>query len=56
VLVIVGALDPATPPAAGQQIAGAIHGAELAELDAAHLSNLEQPEAFTKAVLDFLNA
>jgi 3-oxoadipate enol-lactonase len=56
VLVIVGKLDPATPPAMGRQIAETIHGAELVELDAAHLSNLEQPEAFTKAVLDFLKA
>lgn len=55
VLVIVGALDPATPPAIGQQIADSIHGAELVTLDAAHLSNLEQPEAFGRAVLDFLN-
>lgn len=56
VLVIVGGVDPATPPAAGKLIAETIHGAELLELDAAHLSNLEQPEAFTKAVLDFLTA
>lgn len=56
VLVIVGKVDPATPPAAGRQIAEAIHDAALVELDAAHLSNLEQPEAFTTAVLDFLTA
>ncbi|RDJ27339.1 3-oxoadipate enol-lactonase [Bosea caraganae] len=56
VLVIVGKVDPATPPVAGKLIAETIHGAELVELDAAHLSNLEQPEAFGKAVLDFLNA
>lgn len=56
VLVIVGKLDPATPPEVGRLIAETIHGAELVELDAAHLSNLEQPEAFGKAVLDFLTA
>jgi 3-oxoadipate enol-lactonase len=56
VLVIIGKVDPATPPAAGQLIAGSIHGAQTVELDAAHLSNLEQPTAFTKAVLDFLQA
>jgi 3-oxoadipate enol-lactonase len=54
VLVIVGTVDPATPPAAGHLIAQAIPGARTVELDAAHLSNLEQPEAFTKAVQDFL--
>ncbi len=54
VLVVIGTVDPATPPAAGQLIAQAIPGARTVELDAAHLSNLEQPEAFTKAVQDFL--
>ena len=53
-LVIVGAQDPATPPAAGETIAKAIAGARLVALDAAHISNVEQPAAFTKAVLDFL--
>lgn len=56
VLVIVGTVDPATPPAAGRLIAEAIPGAALVELEAAHLSNLEQPEAFTRTVLDFLTA
>jgi 3-oxoadipate enol-lactonase len=56
VLVIVGTVDPATPPAAGRLIAEAIHGAKLVELEAAHLSNLEQPDAFAKTVLDFLTA
>jgi 3-oxoadipate enol-lactonase len=54
VLVVIGKLDPATPPAAGHLIADAIPDAKTVELDAAHLSNLEQPEAFTRAVLDFL--
>jgi 3-oxoadipate enol-lactonase len=56
VLVIIGKVDPATPPAAGRLIADAIPGAKAIELDAAHLSNLEQPAAFTKAALDFLKA
>lgn len=53
-LVIVGTQDPATPPAAGEAIAKAIPGAKLVALDAAHISNVEQPQAFTGAVLDFL--
>ena len=53
-LVIVGRQDPATPPAAGETIAKAIPGAKVVALDAAHISNVEQPQAFTKAVLDFL--
>lgn len=54
VLVIIGGRDPATPPAQGQEIVDAIPGAKGVTFDAAHLSNVEQPEAFTKAVLDFL--
>jgi 3-oxoadipate enol-lactonase len=55
-LVITGTHDPATPAADGALLAGAIAGAGLVELDAAHLSNLERPEAFTDAVLAFLEA
>ena len=53
-LVISGLQDPATPPADGRAIAAAIPGARSVELDAAHLSNLEAPEAFSAAVLQFL--
>ncbi|MDU0339121.1 3-oxoadipate enol-lactonase [Bosea rubneri] len=54
VLVVIGARDPATPPATGYEMADAIPGAQRIELAAAHLSNLEQPEAFGRAVTDFL--
>jgi 3-oxoadipate enol-lactonase len=54
-LVIVGKQDPATPPSAGEAIAQQIKGAKLVALDAAHISNVEQPKAFADAVLDFLN-
>ena len=54
VLVIIGAHDPATTPAAGRLIADAIPGAGSVTLDGAHLSNLEQPEAFTRSVVGFL--
>ena len=53
-LVIVGKNDPATPPQNGAEIAKAIKGAKLVTLDAAHISNVEQPKAFAEAVLDFL--
>ena len=55
-LVIVGAQDPATPPAAGEQIAKAIKGAKLVSLDAAHIANIEQPTLYTQTVLDFLRS
>jgi 3-oxoadipate enol-lactonase len=55
VLVIAGALDQGTPPAMSQAIAQAIPGARLEVIDeAAHLSVLEQPAAFERAVRDFL--
>jgi 3-oxoadipate enol-lactonase len=54
VLVISGAQDPATPPAAAKLIHESIRGSKLVSLDAAHLSNLEKPAEFTKAVADFL--
>jgi 3-oxoadipate enol-lactonase len=53
-LVIVGKHDPATPPAAGEEITRQIKGAKLVALDAAHISNVEQPKAFTEAALNFL--
>ena len=53
-LVIVGKQDPATPPVAGEAIASQIKGAKLVALDAAHISNIEQPKDFTEAVLNFL--
>lgn len=54
-LVIVGARDVGTPVAASQAIHERIKGSELVILDdASHLSNLEQPEAFTRALESFL--
>jgi 3-oxoadipate enol-lactonase len=55
-LVIAGTLDPATPPAEGQFLAHQIRGAKYAELNAAHLSNIEDRDRFSKEVSAFLNA
>jgi 3-oxoadipate enol-lactonase len=55
-LVIVGTHDMATPPQDGEAIAASIPGATVARLDAAHLSNIEQPEAFATQALAFVNA
>ncbi len=54
VLVIAGTRDPATPPKLGMELASLIEGSDYIELDAAHLSNVEMPDAFTRAVLQFL--
>ncbi len=55
--VIVGADDPATPPADAQAIHERIAGSSLVIIDdAAHLSNVEQPQAFNRAMLEFLDS
>lgn len=53
-LVIVGSQDKATPPDAGEAIHKMIPGSKLATIDAAHLSNIEKPADYTKALLGFL--
>jgi 3-oxoadipate enol-lactonase len=54
VLVISGTHDGSTPPARGREIADAIPGARYVELDAAHLSNIEDEAVFTAALTNFL--
>jgi len=57
VLVMVGEQDPTTPVAMARDIHAAIPGSELVVIpDAAHISNIEQPEAFTSALVRFLSA
>jgi 3-oxoadipate enol-lactonase len=55
-LIIVGEDDPATPVAASRVIHEQIKGSEFVIVkSAAHLSNLEQPEAFNQALTAFLS-
>jgi 3-oxoadipate enol-lactonase len=54
-LIMVGEDDPGTPVAASRAIHERIRGSELVILESAsHLSNMEQPEAFNRAVTTFL--
>lgn len=54
-LVVTSDEDRLYPPALAREMARRIPGAELVELaGAGHVSNLEQPDAFNRAVLDFL--
>jgi len=55
-LVISGAHDPATPPGDGRFLAHHIPGARYAELNAAHLSNIEDQDRFNSEVAAFLNS
>ncbi len=53
-LIVCGSADPVTTPADGRFIAERIANAELIELSAAHLSNVEARADFTQALLAFL--
>jgi pimeloyl-ACP methyl ester carboxylesterase len=54
--VIVGEQDPGTPVAMAREIHDAMPGSELVIIaSAAHLSNIEQPQAFNAALLGFLD-
>jgi len=55
-LIITGAHDPATPAADGRFIVAHIRGAKYQELDAAHLSNIEDQDRFTLKLVGFLNS
>jgi 3-oxoadipate enol-lactonase len=53
-LVIAGRHDPATPLEGNEYIREHIPGAKIAVLEAAHIANIEQPQAYTDTVLGFL--
>ena len=56
-LVVVGEQDEATPPERARELAATIPNARLVTIpDVGHLSNLEDPVAFTNAVREFLTA
>jgi pimeloyl-ACP methyl ester carboxylesterase len=56
-LVLVGAGDELTPPPLSEEIAAGIAGARLVVVpDSGHLSTMEQPEAVTKALMDWMEA
>jgi len=55
-LVIAGRHDPATTLEAGEFVKDHVPGARIAVLEAAHISNLEQPQVYTETMLEFLLA
>ena len=56
VLLIAGSQDPGTPPDGMRAMHERIDGSQYLELDAAHLSNIEQAPGFTAALKSFLSA
>lgn len=56
-LIVVGDQDGITPPADAQTMADAIYNSTLVTIaDASHLSNLDKPDEFNRALIDFLSA
>jgi 3-oxoadipate enol-lactonase len=55
-LVIAGTRDEATPVALSQAIVDSIAGSQLRTLEAAHLSAVEQPEAFARLLEVFFDS
>ena len=55
-LVIGGTRDEATPVALSEAIVGSITGAQLRTMPAAHLSAVEQPEAFAQLLESFFES
>jgi 3-oxoadipate enol-lactonase len=55
-LVIAGTRDEATPVALSQAIVDSIAGAQLRTLEAAHLSAVEQPQAFARLLEGFFDS
>ncbi|HET7849961.1 MAG TPA: 3-oxoadipate enol-lactonase [Pseudolabrys sp.] len=53
-LIIAGKDDPATTVAQAEYLRDHIPGAKMAVVNAAHISNVEQPQEYAKAVTDFL--
>jgi 3-oxoadipate enol-lactonase len=53
-LVIAGRHDPATPLEGNEFICQRIPGAKIAVLEAAHIANIELPQAYADTVLGFL--
>ena len=56
VLVVAGSTDEATPLEGMRFVHEHIAGSKMLTLDAAHLSNVEQADAFTSAVMGFLGS
>jgi 3-oxoadipate enol-lactonase len=55
-LIVAGRHDVSTPPEDAESLRDRLPGSRLVVLDAAHLCNIEQPEAFTDAVVEFLTS
>jgi pimeloyl-ACP methyl ester carboxylesterase len=56
-LIVVGSEDAITPPADAEAMSAKIEGSRLVVVEGAgHLSNVEQPEEFSRTLVEFLRA
>ena len=53
-LVLYGRDDAATPPICSRFLLEQISGAQVLQVNAGHISNVEDPDGFTNGVMDFL--
>lgn len=56
VLVVAGSKDPVTTVSDGQYMVNNIKNSALFEIEASHISNIEQPDAFNEALKQFIAA
>lgn len=56
VLIVAGQQDPVTTVADGEFMQQRITASQLFEINASHISNIEQPEAFNQALQEFVQA
>ncbi|TCM64452.1 3-oxoadipate enol-lactonase [Acinetobacter calcoaceticus] len=56
VLIIAGTQDPVTTVADAEYMQQQIAGSQVVAIDASHISNIEQPDAFNQAVAQFIQA
>ncbi len=55
-LVLVGELDPVTPPALSEQLGALVHGSRLETIaGASHVANLDRPDEFNRLVEQFIS-
>jgi pimeloyl-ACP methyl ester carboxylesterase len=56
-LIVVGSEDAVTPPSDAETMGAKIEGSRLVVVEGAgHLSNVERPEEFNRALVEFLRA
>ena len=56
-LIVVGREDPITPVADSEKMHAAVAGSQLVVIEnASHVSNIEQPDQFNRALLEFLGS